>query len=85
MFSECAPGSAGGMDRRIGAVARHQDVGAAVDAEVGDHSCRTRLTAASASEAVPPVSNDGLIAWLLCFAAGVALLGVLLGLEAWLL
>ncbi len=42
----------GGMDRRIGAVARHQDVGAAVDAEVGDHSCRTRVTAASASEAV---------------------------------
>ncbi len=42
----------GGMDRRFGAVARHQDVGAAVDAQVGDHSCRTRVTAASASEAV---------------------------------
>ncbi len=43
---------AGGMDRRVLAVALHEGVGAAPDVKVGDHSCRTRLTAASASEAV---------------------------------
>ncbi len=42
----------GGLDRRVGAVLFHEDVGGAEYVEVGDHSCRTRLTAARASEAV---------------------------------
>ncbi len=42
----------GGMDRRVLAVVLHEEVGGAVDVEGGDHSRHTRLTAASASEAV---------------------------------
>ncbi len=45
-------GPHGGMDRRVGAVVLHEHVGRAVYVEVGGHSCRTKLTAASASEAV---------------------------------
>ncbi len=38
------------MDRRVLAVLLHEEVGGAVDVEVGGHLYRTRLTAASASE-----------------------------------
>ncbi len=40
------------MDRRVLAVLLEEGVGGAVDVEVGDHLCCTRLTAASASAAV---------------------------------
>ena len=42
----------GGMDRRVFAVLLHEEISGAVDVEVGDHLCCTRLTAASASAAV---------------------------------
>ncbi len=40
------------MDRRVLAVLLYEGLGAAVDVQVGGHSCRTKLTAARASEAV---------------------------------
>ncbi len=45
-------GAHGGTDRRALAVLLHEEVGGAPDVEVGDYLRCTKLTAASASEAV---------------------------------